>query len=179
MYFYFLEPYILKFSILLWLNFLLKTMGIEPVPTTKKKLKNQPIFFTMKHFIYILFSLPLLTGCKSEPKKSLESSILNCDNLILDPLYNHFYTEDRKSPYTGLCFKLNKKGDTTETINYNLGKVEGVLTTFYASGTKKSETTFKKNKFHGDFKEWDENGNLLFHGVYDDGEFDTTLINNR
>ena len=78
-----------------------------------------------------------------------------------------------------MCFKLNNKGDTLEKINYKKGKVEGILTTFYASGKKKSETTFKKNKYHGDFKEWTENEVLIFHGIYNDGEYDSTLIDNR
>lgn len=121
----------------------------------------------------------LLTSCKSESNNSDSNATCNCDNLTLDHLYNHFYIENRKYPYTGMCFKLNKKGDTLETINYEKGKIEGVLTTFYISGGKKTETTFKKNKYHGDFKEWDKNGNLLFHGKYDDGEYNTTLIDHR
>ena len=66
-----------------------------------------------------------------------------------------------------------------ETINYNKGKVEGILTKYYDSGTKQSETTFKKNKYHGDAKEWDKNEVLIFHGTYNDGEYDSTLIDNR
>ena len=133
----------------------------------------------MKYLIYIFILIVLLTNCKPAVKSSVKTNLQNCDDLILDQLYNHFYTEDRKSPYTGMCFKLNKKGDTIETINYNKGKMEGVLTTFHPSGSKKTETNFKKNKFHGDYKEYNEKGDLLFHGTYDDGEYDSTLIDNR
>ena len=133
----------------------------------------------MKHNVIIFFLICLFTACKSEDTKSVKTTGCNCDKLTLDNLYNHFYIENRKLPYTGMCYKLNKNGDTLETINYNKGKVEGVLTTFYSSGKKKSETTFKKNKYHGDAKQWDENEVLLFHGIYDDGEYDTTLIDNR
>mgnify|MGYP006427426535 FL=1 len=133
----------------------------------------------MKYNVIIFVLICLFTSCKSDGNNSDTTRGCNCDNLTLDHLYNHFYIENRKSPYTGMCFKLNKKGDTLEKINYNKGKVEGVLTTFYTSGTKKSETTFKKNKYHGDAKEWDENEVLLFHGIYDNGEYDSTLIDNR
>ena len=133
----------------------------------------------MKYNVIISVLICLFTSCKSEVKNSDTITRCNCDNLTLDHLYNHFYIEYRKQPFTGMCFKLNKKGDTLETINYNKGKVEGVLTTFYASGTKKSETTFKKNKYHGDFKEWDENEALIFHGTYNHGEYDSTLLDNR
>ena len=133
----------------------------------------------MKYNIIIFVLICSFTYCKSEDNNPEVSRSCNCDNLKLDHLYNHFYIENRKAPYTGMCFKLNKKGDTLETINYNKGKVEGVLTTFYAAGTKKSETAFKKNKYHGDAKEWDENEVLIFHGTYHDGEYDSTLIDNR
>jgi antitoxin component YwqK of YwqJK toxin-antitoxin module len=133
----------------------------------------------MKYNVIIFVLIGLFTSCKLEENNSDTSRGCNCDNLTLDHLYNHFYIENRKYPYTGMCFKLNKKGDTLETINYNKGKVEGVLTTFYKSGKKKSETTFKKNKYQGDVKEWDENEVLIFHGTYDDGEYDSTLIDNR
>ena len=133
----------------------------------------------MKYNVIIFVLICSLTSCKSEDKNPEAIIGCNCDNLTLDQLYNHFYIEHRKSPYTGMCFKLNKKGDTLETINYNKGKVEGVLTTFYTSGKKKSETTFKNNKYHGEAKEWDENEVLIFHGIYDNGEYDSTLIDNR
>ena len=133
----------------------------------------------MKHILIIFVLLALLNACKSEEKNSEISIKCNCDNLILDNLYNHFYIENRKSPFTGMCFKLNKNGDTLETINYSKGKVEGILTKYYKSGTKRSETTFKKNKYHGDAKEWDKNEVLIFHGTYRDGEYDSTLIDNR
>ena len=133
----------------------------------------------MKYNVMICVLICSFTSCKSEDKNPEAIIECNCDNLTLDHLYNHFYIENRKSPYTGMCFKLNKKGDTLETINYNKGKVEGVLTTFYTSGKKKSETTFKKNKYHGEAKEWDENEVLIFHGIYDNGEYDSTLIDNR
>jgi antitoxin component YwqK of YwqJK toxin-antitoxin module len=133
----------------------------------------------MKYNVIICVLICLFTSCISEGNNSETTRGCNCDNLTLDHLYNHFYIENRKSPYTGMCFKLNKKGDTLEKTNYNKGKVEGILTTFYTSGKKKSETTFKKNKYHGDVKEWDENEVLIFHGTYDDGEYDSTLIDNR
>ena len=133
----------------------------------------------MKYNVIIFVLICSFTSCKSEENNSETIIGCNCDNLTLDQLYNHFYIENRKHAYTGMCFKLDKKGDTLETINYNKGKVEGVLTKFYTSGKTKSETTFKKNKYHGDLKEWDENGVLIFHGIYDDGEYDSTLIDNR
>jgi len=133
----------------------------------------------MKYFPIIFVLFALLNACQSEEKKAEIIIKCNCDKLILDNLYNHFYIENRKSPFTGICFKLNKYRDTLETINYNKGKVEGILTKYYESGTKQSETTFKKNKYHGDTKEWDKNEVLIFHGTYNDGEYDSTLIDNR
>ncbi|MDC0313877.1 hypothetical protein OAL26_01985 [Flavobacteriales bacterium] len=133
----------------------------------------------MKYNVIIFVLICLFTSCIEDGNNSEATRGCNCESLTLDHLYNHFYIENRKSPYTGMCYKLNKKGDTLETINYNKGKVEGILTTFYESGKKKSETTFKKNKYHGDVKEWNENEVLLFHGTYDDGEYDSTLIDNR
>ena len=77
----------------------------------------------MKHILIIFVLLALLYACKSEGKNSEMSIKCNCDKLILDNLYNHFYIENRKSPFTGMCFKLNKNGDTLETINYNKGNI--------------------------------------------------------
>jgi len=133
----------------------------------------------MKYLIYIYCCSVLLISCNPDSKESKNPAIQNCDDLILDPLYNHFYIEDRKLPYTGMCYKLNKKSDTTEIINYNKGKVEGIMTVFFESGNIKSTTSFKKNKYHGEFKEWNEEGELIFHCIYNDGEFDSTLFDNR
>jgi len=132
----------------------------------------------MSKLLINILIITLFFSCSlKENKSSLQKC--NCDELQLDLLYNHFYLKDRKEPYTGLCYILNKKIDTLETRTYLKGKVDGILTKYYESGNKLSETTFSHNKYHGDHKEWDENGNLIFHCIYKKGSFDTTLVDYR
>jgi antitoxin component YwqK of YwqJK toxin-antitoxin module len=134
---------------------------------------------TRKLKIYFVFvALVTLAACSNEVEDkeiTQEEECMNCNDIFLDPMYNHFYTEDRTEPFTGKCKGYNKKGDMILEKNFVAGKLEGEYFEYYDDGTLKSEWNFLKNRQHGDFKGYSPNGYLQYHSVYYKGDLDSTI----
>lgn len=75
-------------------------------------------------------------------------------------------------PFTGIIedyFFDNGEQLAGET-EYLDGYQQGIETTYHKNGKIASFITSINNKLHGECKQWDENGNLLSHSFWNDGE---------
>lgn len=137
------------------------------------------VIMTRKFQIYYFFvTIIMFVSCANELEDSSISSekeCINCNDVFLDPMYNHFYTNDRTQPFTGKCRSYNAKGSVILEKNFLEGKQEGEHLEFYEDGTLKSEWHFSKGRQHGDFKGFLPDGSLHYHAVYYKGDLDTTI----
>ncbi len=128
---------------------------------------------------YYLFVILLgLLSCANDVDNSEvvdENECMNCNDVFLDPMYNHFYTEDRTQPFTGKCKGYNKKGQLILEKNFIEGKQDGEHLEYYDDGTLKSEWHFLKGRQHGDIKGYSPNGTLQYHAIYYKGDLDSTV----
>ena len=53
---------------------------------------------------------------------------------------------------------------------YNLGVIEGPAKTYFASGKVQTEGNYKNDNETGEWKEYDEDGNIIKTIVYDNGK---------
>lgn len=96
-------------------------------------------------------------------------------------------TYDRQGNKTGvLRFRNDKQegkseyfypsGKLKETHFYVDGKKEGAVTTWYESGNKQVEANYLNDKKHGIFRQWKEDGTLLFETNF---LADTIVVNSQ
>lgn len=119
-------------------------------------------------FILLLFSV--LFACKTDADKTVqEADFCDCEMLAHDNLYNHFYLEDRKEPYTGVCKLFFRNGQLKQERALVGGKNNGFYRTFSESGILLEEGSFLDNRHHGWFRYFDEQGTLIIEVEYDNG----------
>ena len=107
--------------------------------------------------IFLIFNVYLTTVCTNGPKNSAEKC--NCNDLILDEPYNHYYLDERIVPFTGTCVEFNKNGTLNLTKDFVDGKIHGNLIRYRMNGNKLSVVQFDKNFIHGKAVILDINGN--------------------
>ncbi|WP_258542677.1 toxin-antitoxin system YwqK family antitoxin [Parvicella tangerina] len=120
----------------------------------------------------------VMMSCANELEDSQvteEKECLNCNDIFLDPMYNHFYTTDRTEPFTGKCRSYNKEGVVILEKNFENGKQEGEHLEYYDDGTLKAEWHFRKGRQHGDLKGFLPDGTLKYHTIYYKGDLDSTI----
>lgn len=132
----------------------------------------------MLRILSIIIIIFFILACSSN-NRDKNDNYCNCDDLQLDLSYNHFFLENKTKPYSGYCLRKDKKGNVIERINYSKGKVNGTLTNYFENGQIETERDFEKNMQQGEMKQWDIEGNLLFHCIFERGKLDTVLIDNR
>ena len=99
--------------------------------------------------IIILFSCLVSCVNNLDTKEPLLESNCNCTDLILDELYNHFFLEDRTSPFTGTCYEYFKNGNISISKKFKEGKMEGEMIRYNTNGSIKSIMNFQQNKING------------------------------
>ena len=107
--------------------------------------------------IFLVLAIYLTTACTNGTKTSAEKC--NCNDLILDEPYNHYYLEERTVPFTGTCVEFNKNGTLNLTKDFLDGKLHGNMIRYRPSGDKLSTVPFEKNFIHGKAIVFDLNGN--------------------
>lgn len=66
------------------------------------------------------------------------------------------------APFTGILQFSNPDGNIETEITYVNGYPEGLCREYYSNGQVAEERYIKYNLSYGLFKQWDENGNLVF-----------------
>jgi hypothetical protein len=136
----------------------------------------------MKYWVFVLAII--VWGCGTEEKKGDDEKTeaqkentgpCNCDDLVLDPDFNHFFLNDDSKGYTGKCQTFYKSEQMAVEKNLANGKVEGIMREWYENGQLKTERSFAQNVQHGELKEWNEKGELIFHAHYTHGNIDKII----
>ena len=107
--------------------------------------------------IFLVLAIYLITACTNGAKKSVEKC--NCNDLILDEPYNHYYLEERTVPFTGTCVEFNKNGTLNLTKDFVDGKLHGNMNRYLPNEDKLSTVEFEKNFIHGKAIVFDHQGN--------------------
>ncbi|MEO5570299.1 MAG: toxin-antitoxin system YwqK family antitoxin [Bacteroidia bacterium] len=76
----------------------------------------------------------------------------------------------KKGKRDGLVKWFNQEEKPTIEYMYKMGVIEGSAKTFFASGKIQSEGNYKNDNETGEWKEYDEDGNLLKTTIYDNGK---------
>jgi antitoxin component YwqK of YwqJK toxin-antitoxin module len=97
--------------------------------------------------------------------------VVGCEKETLE------YKKDRKhyssktnKPYNGLWTTLYENGNKKSEGKYKDGKQDGPWTYWYENEQKKSEGTYKDGKLDGKRTWWNENGQKMSEGVFKDDE---------
>lgn len=134
--------------------------------------------------LFIVSTITLFFSCgettvKEQISEAPEESVVeengncNCEDLIHDNLYNWYYLEDRKSPFSGKCSVNYTNGNVKLEREFVEGKVHGTAKEWFENGQQKLLIEFDMNLQSGEKKEWDETGKLIYHANYKRGELDT------
>lgn len=130
-----------------------------------------------KIFLYLL-ALSILPSCRNNQEVGTEHEFCDCEMLAYDNLFNHFYLEDRKQPYTGVCRLFYKNGQLKHERELVEGKNNGFYRNFSENGVLLEEGFFVNNRHHGRFRYYDEEGNLTIEIEYENGIPVTEKIEN-
>ena len=107
--------------------------------------------------IFPVLAIYLTTACTNGAKNRAKKC--NCNDLILDEPYNHYYLKERTVPFTGTCVEFNNNGTLNLTKDFVDGKLHGNMVRYRPNGDKLSTVEFEKNFIHGKAIVFDLNGN--------------------
>jgi len=106
----------------------------------------------MNYLVKTIILIVCFTGCSDNNIKENNyfiSNSCNCTDLILDELYNHFYLNERTSPFSGTCYEYFKNGEFSISKQFQEGKMEGEMIRYNKNGSIKSTMNFSQNKING------------------------------
>jgi antitoxin component YwqK of YwqJK toxin-antitoxin module len=121
------------------------------------------------NFLIILFGSILLSCNNDKDNNTVKEDFCDCEMLAHDNLFNHFYLEDRKKPYTGVCKSFYQNGQIKQERELANGKNNGFFRNYSESGILLEEGAFLDNRHHGWFKYYDEQGELIIEVEYNNG----------
>ncbi len=73
-------------------------------------------------------------------------------------------------PFNGIIQAFYDNDNLQDEAEYTDGHIGGVQREYYENGQMKSEYFKYFAKPEGDWREWDEQGNLLYHSIWKEGE---------
>ena len=131
----------------------------------------------------LLSTLVLLSSCGSahDPAddiaaESIDSSYCACDDLIFDGSYNHFYRFKRREGFTGFCESFYPSGQLRISKNFDDGKLEGKMISYYENGQISEEMEFMTNFQTGFQTNYTEQGDTIYHALFKRGNLIEILI---
>ena len=100
----------------------------------------------------------------------IDSNYCDCNDLVFDDGYNHFYRFERREGFTGLCesFFGNKQKQLEK--NFVDGKVHGKMITYHDNGQIHIEEEFDMNFQVGEKIIYTKSGQVKFHATYKRGK---------
>ncbi|CAL2091536.1 conserved protein of unknown function [Tenacibaculum sp. 190524A02b] len=87
------------------------------------------------------------------------------------PIYHY-----KGKPFNGIIQSFYENGNIMDEVQYTNGHIGGVQREYFESGQKKHEYFKYFAKPEGDWKEWDINGNIIHHSIWEKGEKIKTII---
>ncbi|MFT4601065.1 MAG: antitoxin component YwqK of YwqJK toxin-antitoxin module [Arenicella sp.] len=131
----------------------------------------------MKLFALVFFTSLLLFSCGDSNETSndstdeieIDSSYCNCNELIFDDKYNHFYRFERREPFTGLCEEFHANGEKKVMKNLLEGKLHGKVISYHDNGQVYEDEEFDTNFQTGERIIYTRLGKVKFHALYKRG----------
>jgi len=81
------------------------------------------------------------------------------------PVYHY-----KGKPFSGIIQSFYDNGNLMDEAEFTNGHIGGVQRKYYENGQMKSEYFKYFAKPEGEWKGWDEQGNLLYHSIWKEGE---------
>jgi len=106
----------------------------------------------------------------------VEPNICDCNELMLDEGYNHFYFSERNKGYNGRCNEVYPNGNKSLEKNFVDGKIHGKMQMWYENGQLASEKEFDMNLQVGEQIDYSEMGEVIFHAIYKRGKQTEVLV---
>ena len=138
----------------------------------------------MKLIWPFLLLFPLFVACNgTETPEDIVSNekevdYCDCNELAFDQPYNNFYLEEARKGFTGLCEIFYANGNLSLSKHFTKGKVDGEMNQYFEDGTLMEQKFFDMNFQTGDHFRYDQQGELIFHVVYDYGKQIKTIYVN-
>ena len=80
------------------------------------------------------------------------------------------FEPDSKSPFEGRAELRYPNGQLMFEMEFDEGRQNGMMSSFYADGTKESEGTLVQGQFHGKVVYYHRNGQIKSHYKYENGQ---------
>ena len=81
--------------------------------------------------------------------------------------------------FSGIIQSFYENGNLMDEAEFTDGHIGGVQREYYENGQMKDEVTIRYAKPEGDWRGWDEQGNLLYHSVWKEGEMIKEIITRK
>ncbi|MDA9809700.1 hypothetical protein N9C59_05200 [Flavobacteriales bacterium] len=118
---------------------------------------------TLPRYLILISAILWTIACNETADKASitikNEAYCNCNDLIYDELYNHFYIDERNKPYTGICYERYESKKIKLTKEFKEGKLHGNMIRFKEDSTKISLVEFENNFIHGKAIFYDSMGN--------------------
>lgn len=134
-------------------------------------------------FPFIVFLL--LLSCSEDPSVTdstettelIDSAYCNCDELIFDNSYNHFYRFVKREGFTGKCEEFYDSGKLKLSKQFLDGKLEGKSISYHENGQVWEEQEFMQNFQHKEKIIYTQSGQVKFHAMYKRGNEIEVYVN--
>jgi hypothetical protein len=141
----------------------------------------------MKTFLSIFILAAITVSCKGDPENrdqvdetvEIDSNYCNCNDLIFDDRYNHFYLFERRDGFTGKCEIPFPNGNIQIEKNFDDGKMQGKFIEFHENGRVWRERNYDKNFQDGDSFTYSKSGKLIAHALYKRGKLKEMIFEDR
>jgi antitoxin component YwqK of YwqJK toxin-antitoxin module len=121
----------------------------------------------MKQTLLIITALMLIVGCSESDAQTYQFANGFHDNGMVKEIKYHKKTRDGIELVKGETYYSSGQKESEGT--YKNGKKDGKWTRWHRNGQKYSETTFKDGKYDGKYTTWYENGQKREEGTFKDG----------
>jgi len=117
--------------------------------------------------ITTVLAVILMASCSNQKTETIKDASGN-----IQKEYEYYENEHGAKVKNGVCKTFLPGGELEEISNYIDGKQNGLMTTFYKSGSPYIEVMLKDDIKHGEGKVYYENGEISIIANYKEGEKD-------
>lgn len=110
------------------------------------------------------------TDSSGELSEEIDSNYCDCNDLVFDDGYNHFYRFERREGFSGLCEEFYGNDQKKLEKNFLDGKVNGKMISYHDNGQIHVEEQFDMNFQEGEKIIYTKSGKIKFHATYKRGK---------